>query len=224
MSCPDYYRAGQKLQLLAYVRVSTKKQKKARAYLTQEKAIKDWAKTNKHTIIGWYKDLGISGAEIKERYDYQRMLRDIKEKGDGIVAFRLSRTSRSLSDLLSYVKYITEELDKHIFYVADPIDTSTPYGRFILHMLGAIVELQREIIRENTELGRERAREEGKSLGGPKLKKISRERVERELKRGFSPEQMAVRFMVSGKTIRRRMKDWSIYDDYSEGKYTRGEL
>lgn len=211
------------MKLLAYVRVSTKKQKKAKTHLTQEKEIKKWAEREGHEIIEWYRDLAVSGADVKERFEYQRMLRDIIKKGDGIVAFRLSRTARSLNDLLNFVTLITD-LKKHIFYVVDRIDTSTPLGRFNLQILGAVVELQREVIVENAELGRQRVREEGGKLGGPVEINISMERVEAELRKGLSPEQMAPKFKVSGRTIRRRMKYWNIYEDYDLGRYRRGEL
>lgn len=210
-----------KINLLAYVRVSTEQQKKDGTHKTQEKAIKDWAKANNHKIIAWYRDLATSGKDVTSRPRFQQMLDDIKTKGDGIIALRLSRTARSTKDLLMFVDEVVDKLNKDLFYVKDPIDTTSPYGRFFLTLLGAIAELEREIIRENTELGRARARAEGKKLGGPKEVRLSKKKVLYELKRGNSPERIGklLEPRVSGKTIRRRMQEWGIYEDYLHGEF-----
>lgn len=210
-----------KMELLAYVRVSTQQQKKDGTHETQMAEITKWADYKGHKIIKWYTDLAISGAEVKGRPRFIEMKKDIKTLGEGVVAFRLSRFARSILDLLMFVKEVTEEHKKSFFCVRDQVDTTTPQGRFFLQVMGALAELNREVIRENTELGRRRAKEEGRSLGGPKPKELNQRFVVKELKKGNSPERIGrlLTPAVSGSTVRRRMEEWGIYLDYKKGVF-----
>ncbi len=78
-------------------------------------------------------------------------------RGDVLVVARLDRLARSLSHLLSVIA----ELDAkgaHFKSLADPIDTTTPQGRFALQVLGAVAELERALIQERTKDGLRAAR------------------------------------------------------------------
>jgi len=90
-------------------------------------------------------------------------------RGDVLVVARLDRLARSLSHLLSVIA----ELDAkgaHFRSLADPIDTTTPQGRFALQVLGAVAELERALIRERTRDGLKAARRRGRVGGNPRLK------------------------------------------------------
>src|SRR5271165_2625962 len=85
--------------------------------------------------------------------------------GDVLVVWKLDRLSRSLSDLLR----ILERVDKagaSFKSLTETIDTSGPCGRLMMNMLGAFNQFEREIIKERTKLGLERARKEGRIGGG----------------------------------------------------------
>ncbi len=89
-------------------------------------------------------------------------------RGDVLVVARLDRLARSLSHLLS----IIAELDAkgaHFKSLADPIDTTTPQGRFALQVLGAVAELERALIQERTKDGLRAAKKHGRDGGNPKL-------------------------------------------------------
>lgn len=210
-----------KMDLLAYVRVSTEEQKKAGTHKTQMDEISRWASHNEHNIIGWYTDLATSGKDVRGRPEFIKLNKDIIRKADGIVAYRLDRLGRSVLDLLVFVKLVCDQLKKGFFCVKDNIDTTTHMGRFFLQVLASIAELNRNIIRENTEAGRRRVRENGGRLGGPIPREIKQKMIERELRKGESPERIG-RFVdppVSGATIRRRMKEFGIYAAYRNGEY-----
>jgi len=87
-------------------------------------------------------------------------------RGDVLVVARLDRLARSLSHLLSVIA----ELDAkgaHFKSLADPIDTTTPQGRFALQVLGAVAELERALIQERTKDGLRAAKKRGRVGGNP---------------------------------------------------------
>ena len=216
------------MQLLAYIRVSTERQKKQNTHLTQIKAIETYTKAHDYEIVEWYQDLGTSGKDIDNRPQFKKMRKDIQTKADGIIAYSLSRLSRDNIDLQQFIHFVTEKNKKQIIFTHDKIDTSTPAGRFFLRMLAITNQYERERIAENTEIGRIRKKDQGGKIGGPNEVVIPRSKIEKELKRGNSPERIAKLMdfevngksvKISGKTIRRRMSEWGIYNAYLNGEY-----
>ncbi|MBG0808210.1 recombinase family protein [Methylosinus sp. H3A] len=99
-------------------------------------------------------------------------------RGDVLVVARLDRLARSLSHLLAVIA----ELDAkgaHFKSLADPIDTTTPQGRFALQVLGAVAELERALIRERTKDGLRAAKKRGRIGGNPKLRAGDRDAIQR---------------------------------------------
>jgi DNA invertase Pin-like site-specific DNA recombinase len=99
-------------------------------------------------------------------------------RGDVLVVARLDRLARSLSHLLAVIA----ELDAkgaHFKSLADPIDTTTPQGRFALQVLGAVAELERALIRERTRDGLRAAKKRGRIGGNPKLRAGDRDAIQR---------------------------------------------
>jgi DNA invertase Pin-like site-specific DNA recombinase len=66
--------------------------------------------------------------------------------------------------LIGYFK----ETEIEFYSIQDKIDTSTPMGRFIFHLMGSLAEFERELIRERTNAGLKSARERGRHGGRPK--------------------------------------------------------
>jgi DNA invertase Pin-like site-specific DNA recombinase len=117
-----------------------------------------------------------SGKNI-ERDELQNLLA-IARKNDVIVVYKLDRLARSLRDLINLVNSFNE---KGIGFVSlnDKIDTTTPQGRFMFHIFGAVAEFERDIIRERTKSGLISARARGKKGGriaglSPKAEKIAK--------------------------------------------------
>ena len=82
--------------------------------------------------------------------------------GDTVVVESISRIARNTRDLLSIVSELTE---KGVEFVSlkENIDTTTPQGRFMLTVFGALAELERENILERQREGIEIAKSEGRS-------------------------------------------------------------
>jgi DNA invertase Pin-like site-specific DNA recombinase len=84
--------------------------------------------------------------------------------GDTVVVYKLDRLARSLRDLLHILDHI-EHAGAFIASTSEPIDTSTPAGRMMVQMLGALGEFERSLIVERTKAGLQAARERGVKFG-----------------------------------------------------------
>ena len=85
-------------------------------------------------------------------------------EGDVLVITRLSRAMRSLKHLLALADELRERgID--LVVLKQQIDTTTPTGRLVFHILGAIDEFQRELIIEGTREGLDAARARGRTGG-----------------------------------------------------------
>ncbi|AHD03582.1 TonB-denpendent receptor (plasmid) [Leisingera methylohalidivorans DSM 14336] len=89
--------------------------------------------------------------------------------GDTLVVIRLDRLARSLSHLLEMIEGL-EAKGAHFKSLRDPVDTSSPQGKFTLQVLGAAAELERALIRERTMAGLKSARAKGRIGGNPGLR------------------------------------------------------
>lgn len=103
-----------------------------------------------------------SGKNV-ERKDFRAMMDYIRD-GDIVIVESISRIARNTRDLLSVISTLTE---KGVEFVSlkENIDTTTPYGRFMLTVFGALAELERESILERQREGIEIAKAEGKYKG-----------------------------------------------------------
>lgn len=104
--------------------------------------------------------------------DSRQGLRDAIEyarRGDTIVVWKLDRLGRSLKHLIETVNRLNER-GVGLVSLQEKIDTTTPGGKLIFHVFGALAEFERELIRERTQAGLKAARARGR-LGGrpPKL-------------------------------------------------------
>ncbi|HYD67372.1 recombinase family protein [Azospirillum sp.] len=91
-------------------------------------------------------------------------------KGDTLVVARIDRLARSLAHLLEVI----DGLDKRgigFRSLGDPIDTTSPQGRFTLQILGAVAEFERALIRERSKAGLKAAVAKGKKPGNPGLRR-----------------------------------------------------
>jgi DNA invertase Pin-like site-specific DNA recombinase len=102
------------------------------------------------------------------RPELDRCLAYLRE-GDVLVITRLSRAMRSLKHLLQLADQLRER-GTGLVVLKQQIDTTTPTGRLVFHLLGAIDEFQRELIIEGTREGLDSARARGRTGGRkPKL-------------------------------------------------------
>jgi DNA invertase Pin-like site-specific DNA recombinase len=98
-------------------------------------------------------------------------------KGDTLVVWRLDRLGRSLRDLIDWAAYL-ESKGVGLKSLQESIDTTTPGGKLVFHMFGALAEFERNLIQERTKAGLASARARGRLGGRPKtLNKDKRQLV-----------------------------------------------
>jgi DNA invertase Pin-like site-specific DNA recombinase len=86
--------------------------------------------------------------------------------GDTVVVWRLDRLGRSLRHLIDTI----QDLESHgvaFLSLTESIDTSTPGGKLVFHVFGALAEFERDLIRERTIAGLRAARARGRRGGRP---------------------------------------------------------
>jgi DNA invertase Pin-like site-specific DNA recombinase len=119
----------------------------------------------------------MSGAKA-ERKGLAEALSYVRE-GDILVVWKLDRLGRSLKDL---IEQLTELNKRNIGFksLTENIDTTTPGGKLIFHIFGALAEFERDLIKERTQAGLRAARARGRKGGRPKVlseKKIAMARA-----------------------------------------------
>jgi DNA invertase Pin-like site-specific DNA recombinase len=120
---------------------------------------------------GWsaadrYVDIGISGAKEK-RPELDRLMADAhRRKFDVVVVWKFDRFARSVSHLLRALETFNS-LGIAFVSLGEQIDTSTPTGKMVFTVLGAVAELERSLIAERVRAGLRNARAKGKRLGRP---------------------------------------------------------
>ena len=88
--------------------------------------------------------------------------------GDGLVVWKLDRLGRSLQDLIKILG-VLERRGIGFCSVSDQIDTTTPAGKLVFHITGAVAEFERTLMSERTKAGMQAARLKGRTPGRPKV-------------------------------------------------------
>ena len=92
--------------------------------------------------------------------------------GDTFLVWKLDRAGRSLKHLMELLKSLGE-LDISFISMTEQIDTTTPGGKLIFHLMGALAEFERDLIRERTNAGLAAARARGRVGGRPRKLKAN---------------------------------------------------
>jgi DNA invertase Pin-like site-specific DNA recombinase len=144
----------------AYARISVARDE-SQALDQQQHLIERW-RDYKHpgAEIEWYEDEGISGAKATRLKERAKLLTDLRP-GDFLTVTKIDRLARNLRDLLDIVKHC-EDVGATLVVTEQQIDTSGPYGKFTLHLLGAIAELEREVVGERVQAARQQFRRDGR--------------------------------------------------------------
>jgi DNA invertase Pin-like site-specific DNA recombinase len=149
-----------------YLRVSTRNH--GQTTETQAVALREYVGHRGFTLVEEYKDEGISGAK-DSRPALDRLMKDARaRKFDVVIVARFDRFARSVSHLLRALEEFSH-LGIDFISLSESIDTSTPVGRMIFTVLGAVAELERNLIKERVQMGIHRARKQGKALGRPRV-------------------------------------------------------
>lgn len=132
----------------------------------QSREIREYCKRRGWSLAAEYVDVGISGAK-ERRPQLDRLISDAhKRRFDVLVVWRFDRFARSVSHLLRALETF-RALGIEFVSLSEQVDTSTPTGKMIFTVLGAVAELERSLIAERVRAGLRNARAKGKRLGRP---------------------------------------------------------
>jgi DNA invertase Pin-like site-specific DNA recombinase len=126
--------------------------------------LREYCQRRGFTIAGEYVDNGISGTK-ERRPQLDRLLEAARKRQiDMIIVWKLDRFGRSLKQLVNALEELSSLGIGFISY-QDNLDLTTAQGRLMFHIIGAMAEFERELIRERVKAGLENARRKGKRLG-----------------------------------------------------------
>jgi DNA invertase Pin-like site-specific DNA recombinase len=155
----------QPTRVAIYARVSTTNHGQDVAVQTRE--LEQFAQARGWQIVGQYLDTGVSGAK-DSRPELNRLMGDAhKRKFDLVVVWKFDRFARSVSHLLRALETFNA-LGIAFVSLSEQMDTTTPTGKMVFTVLGAVAELERSLIAERVRAGLRNARAKGKTLGRPR--------------------------------------------------------
>jgi DNA invertase Pin-like site-specific DNA recombinase len=164
--------------------------------------LRQYAMRRGWTVAGEYVDKGVSGAKDR-RPALDKLMKDAKaRKLDVILIWKLDRFARSLRHLVNALAEF-EALNVAFVSLHDNLDLSTPAGRLMFQIIGAMAEFERSLIIERVKGGLRRARAKGKKLGRPRVK-VPVAAVERLRSEGLSWAAIAKQVGVDKATLLRR--------------------
>ncbi len=178
---------------IGYIRISTLDQNTARQEVLMEALGVDEVYIDR-----------MSGKSA-DRPEMRRMLEYVR-RGDTVVVESISRFARNTRDLLELVERLTE---KGVEFVSqkEAIDTTTPTGKFMLTVFGAVAELEREYILQRQREGIEIAKQQGKYRGRkPLVPPGFQEMVARWKKGEITAAEACRRLGISKATFYRKVK------------------
>lgn len=181
-----------------YSRVSTSDQSAE----MQTAELREFCARRRWEIAGEYTDIGESGAKSSRPQLDALLAAARRRQVDAVVVWRWDRFARSLSFL---VKSLEEFRALGIEFVSlhEGTDTSTPNGRLVFAIFGAIAEFERELIRERVKSGIEAAKRRGTRIGRP-ARVVDAEAIRRMHKQGANWCQIGRELGISPRTAQRR--------------------
>jgi DNA invertase Pin-like site-specific DNA recombinase len=153
------------MRVAIYARVSTANNGQDPTMQTHE--LWEYTERRGWTVAGEYVDIGISGTKEKRPQLDRLMLDAHHRRFDAVVVWRFDRFARSVSHLLRALENF-RSLGIEFVSLSEQVDTSTPTGKMVFTVLGAVAELERGIIVERVKAGIRNAQAKGKKLGRPR--------------------------------------------------------
>lgn len=134
----------------------------------QLRELREFCERRGWKVAGEYVDEGISGAK-DSRPELDRLMADAhRRRFDAVVVWKFDRFARSVSHLLRALENF-RALGIEFVSFSEQMDTSTPTGKMVFTVLGAVAELERSLIGERVRAGLRNAKAKGKKLGRPRV-------------------------------------------------------
>jgi DNA invertase Pin-like site-specific DNA recombinase len=182
-----------------YARVSTSNNGQSPEMQLRE--LREYCERRGWTVAGEYVDVGISGSKEK-RPELDRLMADAhKRRFDAVIVWKFDRFARSVSHLLRALETFQAQGIAFVSF-SEQLDTSTPAGKLVFTVLGAVAELERSLTVERVKAGLRNARAKGRSLGRPR-KNVDASEIATLRAQGRSWRKIARQLGISSRTTRR---------------------
>ncbi len=189
------------MEIALYARVSTHDQQ---TLPMQLKAMREYAKKRKWKIKEEIQEIG-SGA--KTRPKREELLKQARRRQiDAIIVWRLDRWGRSVSDLMTTIRELTD-IGVGFVSLTEALDLTTPAGKAMAGMLAVFAEFERDILRERVKAGIAHARAEGKAHGRPATAAAKQSEVKKLHKKGLNNSEIARKLKIGRTSVIRLINE-----------------
>jgi putative DNA-invertase from lambdoid prophage Rac len=154
----------------------------------------------------WFAETISGKVHASQRPQFKALLGQIRN-GETLVVSKLDRLGRDAQDVGATIKSLALRSIKVIVLQLGNLDLTAPAGKLMLNMLGAVAEMERDLLVERTQSGLARAKAAGKTLGRPtKTTDAQREEIIARHQQGVSISELARLYNVSRISISRVAK------------------
>ena len=182
-----------------YCRVSTTHQTSE----NQLRELRAVAQRMGYEIVSEFIDNGISGAKSrKDRPALDEMMKlATQRKFEMVMCWSIDRLGRSLQHLVEILNEL-QAMKIDLYFMQQGMDTTTPSGRMIFSVFGAIGEFERNLIRERVIAGQQRAKASGTHIGRPtKMNEGMKSAVKLLRERGMGIKQISKQLQIGVGTV-----------------------
>jgi len=183
-----------------YARVSTAHGQDPELQLVE---LREYASRRGWAVFEEYVDVGISGSK-ESRPELNRLTLDAHQrKIDAVLVWKIDRFGRSLKHLVNSLADLSA-YGVAFISLRDNLDLSTPSGRLMFQIIGAMAEFERSLIQERVRAGLRHAKLKGTTLGRPR-RIVSSDEMTRLREQGASFREIARAVGASAGTVRTRL-------------------
>jgi DNA invertase Pin-like site-specific DNA recombinase len=150
-----------------------------------------------------YIDVGVSGAQ-RHRPQLDMLMKDARKRlFDVVLVWKFDRFARSLKHLIESLDEFSSLGIDFVSYT-EGVDTTTPSGQLLFHIVGAVAQFERDLIAERVRAGMAHARSMGKRIGRPRAQ-VDVESAAKLRSQGQSWRQIARTLNVPVSRVRRAL-------------------
>jgi DNA invertase Pin-like site-specific DNA recombinase len=184
------------MRVALYARVSTLNGQNPETQLVE---LREYASHRGWQAAGEYVDSGVSGSKDSRPSLNRLMAHAHQRRFDAILVWKLDRFGRSLKHLVTAIAEL-EALGVTFVSLKDNWELSTPSGRLMFQIVGAMAEFERSLIAERIRAGMRRRRLEGLSLGRAPIQ-VDHARLVADRLSGMSLTKVAKKYSVSRASV-----------------------